>query len=200
MNEAEIAGDDQAVRRLITLLRDRSAIPAKILIFSEDSRPGYCGTWTRNSREVGPRTPFARDVVSIDYSYDSGEEWEEESGEADDVVEGEDEEDNGEEPDSDADSWLVDDDDVDPGTPIEDRASSPDYFAIDLPPAPPKRKTDDAESKGTKKRKVVVPLVPFSKGPCWENVIGRCEYEPFTGYRIQLFNGVSVELPRRTAH
>ncbi|KAF7791279.1 hypothetical protein EIP86_002293 [Pleurotus ostreatoroseus] len=172
MNEAEIAGDDEAVRRLLALLRDRSVIPAKVLIFSEDARPGYFGTWTRNSREVGPRTPFARDVVAIDYSYDSGEEWEEEPGEADDVLEGEEEEDNGEEADSDLDSWLVDDDDVaDPGTPIEERAGSPDFFDVDLPPPPPKRKTNDNEAKITKKRKVVVPLVPFSKGPCWENVI-----------------------------
>lgn len=192
LNEAEIAGDDDAVRHLLALLRDRTRLPAKVLVFSEDARPGYFGTWTRNSREVGPRSPFARDVVALDYGYDSGEEWEEESGEADDVVD--DDEDDGaatEEVDSDLDDWLVDDDDAEPGTPIEERAGSPDAFDFDLPPPVPKKRVAEPEPKLNKKRKVVVPLVPFSKGPCWENVIGQCEYEPFNGYRIQMFNGMS---------
>ena len=190
LNEAEIAGDDDAVRRLLALLRDRHKIPAKVFVFSEDARPGYYGTWTRNSREVGPRTPFARDVVAVDYSYDSGEEWEEEEqGDADNVDD--DDEDEGgatEEVDSDLDDWLVDDDEVEPGTPIEERPGSPDFFDFNMPQAPPKRKRDP-EASSVKKRKVVVPLVPFNKGPCWESVIGECEYEPFKGYRIELFNG-----------
>ncbi|KAH8107191.1 hypothetical protein BXZ70DRAFT_282272 [Cristinia sonorae] len=186
LNEAEIAGDDQRVRSLLSLLRDRRQIPAKVLIFSEDARPGYFGTWTRNSREVGPRTPFSRDVVALDYTYDSGEEWEEESGEADDVVEDAEDDDAGDEPDSDLDSWLVDDDEVDePGTPIEERAPSPG-----MPPmlSVSKRKPIDEPKKSTKRRKVVIPLVPFTKGPCWEEDVGKCAYEPFKHYRIQLLN------------
>ncbi|KAI8998819.1 hypothetical protein BD414DRAFT_433013 [Trametes punicea] len=193
LTEAEVAGDDSEVRRLLSLLRSRRALPAKAFVFAEDVRPGYFGTFTRSSREVGPRTPFARDVVAVDYGYDSGAEWaEEDAGDADDVVEGDgedDEVDDGEE-DSDLDSWLVDDDEVeDPGTPIEDRPGSPGF---DFPPPLPqqgKRKKEEKERSGSsKKRRVVVPLVPFSKGPEWEPVIGRCAYEPFHAYRIQLFN------------
>ncbi|OBZ75701.1 hypothetical protein A0H81_04511 [Grifola frondosa] len=187
LNEAEISGDDAQVRSLLALLRNRSLLPAKVLIFASDARPGYFGTWTRNSHEIGPRAPFARDVAAIDYGYDSGEEWEEEGGEADDVVEDAEEEDGGDEGDSDLDDWLVDDDEVeDPGTPVEDRARSPDGLPSDLP-VPPKRKGDDA-TKQNKKRKIVVPLVPFTKGPCWESTVGRCKYEPFHPYRIELFN------------
>ncbi|KAI0080560.1 hypothetical protein K474DRAFT_1657705 [Panus rudis PR-1116 ss-1] len=188
LNEAEIAGDDQTVRSLLALLRSRKAIPAKLLIFHTDARPGYFGTWTRPSREVGPRTPFARDVVAIDYTYDSGEEWAEEDEGGDDVVEDADEDDaGGDDADSDLDSWLVDDDDIeDPGTPIEEREGSP---FDNLPPPPkPKRKADGDNSKGLKRRKVVVPLVPFSKGPCWDENIRKCEYEPFNPYRIHIFN------------
>ncbi|OCH95613.1 hypothetical protein OBBRIDRAFT_883869 [Obba rivulosa] len=191
LSEAEVAGDDAQVRSLLSLLRDRTRIPAKALIFNEDARPGYFGTWTRSSAQIGPRTPFARDVVALDYTYDSGEEWEEESGEADDVVEDAEDEDVGEEQDSDLDGWLVDDDDADPGTPIEDREASPGAFPIDfpsLPPAPSKRKPGEESSAQSKKRKVVVPLVPFTKGPSWESTIGHCDYEPFNAYRIQLFN------------
>ncbi|KAF9821680.1 hypothetical protein IEO21_00526 [Rhodonia placenta] len=191
LNEAEVAGDDSQVRSLLSLLRDRTKIPIKVLIFDEDARPGYFGTWTRNSREVGPRAPFARDVLSLDYAYDSGEEWEEENGDADDVVEDAEEDEAGDEEDSDLDSWLVDDDDVeDPGTPIDKRESSPDLF-LDVPmPAPPiaKRKASEEKPKRSKKRKVVVPLVPFTKGPCWETNIGDCLYEPFAPYRIHLLD------------
>lgn len=92
------------------------------------------------------------------------------------------------EADSDLDSWLVDDDDVEEvGTPLEERE------ADDLPPIlnfPSKRKAEEGERKIGKKRKVVVPLVPFAKGPCWESDTGECSYEPFQLYRIQLFNGV----------
>ncbi|CCM02854.1 uncharacterized protein FIBRA_04966 [Fibroporia radiculosa] len=192
LNEAEISGDVSRVRSLTALLRDRTKIPAKTLIFTEDLRPGYFGTWTRSSQEVGPRTPFARDVVSIDYTYDSGAEWEEENGEADDVMGDAEEEDVNEEQDSDLDSWLVDDDEVEePGTPVEERACTPDVCAADAPiplPTVPKRKAGSEATKHGKKRKVVVPLVPFVKGPCWESNIGQCSYEPFTSYRIQLLN------------
>lgn len=190
LNEAEIAGDDVLVRRLLNLLRNRNDIPSKVLVFTEDARPGYFGTWTRNSREVGPRTPFARDVVAMDYSYDSGEEWEEESGDADDVVEDDEEDAGTEEVDSDLDDWLVEDDDeVEPGTPIEEREGSPDFFGPDfLPPPPAPKRKREAEPKVAKKRKVV-PLVAFTKGPCWEPAIGQCEYELFNAYRIHLFNG-----------
>ena len=98
--------------------------------------------------------------------------------------------------DSDLDSWLVDDDEVEePGTPIEERIGSPGFPDIDLPPlngALAKRKVKEEKGEkdgGGKKRKVVVPLVPFSKGPKWDTSIGRCSYDPFKAYRIQLFNG-----------
>ena len=201
LTEAEVAGDDSEVRRLLAVLRDRTALPAKALIFHEDARPGYFGTFTRNSREVGPRTPFAQDLVQVDYSYDSGEEWAEEEGEADDVVEDADEDGDGDdEPDSDMDSWLVDDDDVDePGTPIEDRLGSPGFPDVDvLSSSSNKRKAKENEKEKekdkcvNKRRRVVIPLVPFSKGPEWERMVGRCTYEPFNAYRIQLFNGKHI--------
>ncbi|EIW84959.1 hypothetical protein CONPUDRAFT_149822 [Coniophora puteana RWD-64-598 SS2] len=186
--EAEVADDPAQVRTILSLLRDRDYFPAKVLIFQEDNRPGYFGTWTRPTQVVGPRRPFAKDVVARDYGYDSGEEWEaEEPGDADDVMEdGEDDEGDGEEPDSDLDSWLVDDEDVeDPGTPIEARDNSP---PLDFPLPLPKRKEHGDHDQPTKKRRMVVPLVPFAKGPCWEPAIGECEYEPFEHYRIQLLN------------
>jgi len=134
----------------------------------------------------------------MDYSYDSGEEWgEEDEGGGDDVLGDSDDDRDDEEESDDLDDWLVDGDDDEAVTPIEERES------LDAFPFPPlaegskskrkggKEKETDTEAKA-KKRKVVVPLVPFVKGPCWETAIGDCEYDPFNHYRIQLFNGQSL--------
>ncbi|KAG2349564.1 hypothetical protein BDR05DRAFT_1055214 [Suillus weaverae] len=186
LNDAEIAGDTSQVRYLSNILWDRKVLPAKVLIFHEDARPGYYGSWTKNSRIVGPRSPFARDLLARDYGYDSGEEWEDEgAADADNVDDDEDEEGDGEEGDSDLESWLVDDDEIEEVVP-DDRDLSPSLLDIPLPP--PKRKAEPLSKQPEKKRKIVVPLVPYTKGPLWESVIGQCEYDPFKIYRIQLFN------------
>jgi hypothetical protein len=190
LNEAEVTGDDNLVRLILTQLSDRDIVPAKAFIFADDARPGYFGTWTRDSRIIGPRTPFARDVAVFDYGYDSGEEWEEEpAGDADDIVDdGEDEDGEPDDADSDLDSWLVDDDE-EPQTLPDSRGGSPVFSTLQ---APAKRKADTEDTKLTKKRKVVVPLVPFAKGPVWEQTIGRCEHNMLDSYRIQLFNGMPL--------
>ena len=181
------------MRNLHNLLSCRDKLPAKVLIFHEDTRPGYFGTFTKSSSTVGPRTPFARDAATFDYTYDSGEEWEEEEEGGDDVMsnDGEDVAETSD-IDSDLDDWLVgDDEDLDPGTPLSERAGSP--FSLIPPPLldQTKRKPVKTEDRREPKKRKVMPLVPFNKGPCLENTIGLCDYEPFNHYRIQLFNGDS---------
>jgi chromatin assembly factor 1 subunit A len=184
---AEVAGDISLVRHHLTKLTNLTLFPRKALIFHEDLRPGYFGTWTRNSATIGPRSPFKRDQAVLDYGYDSGEEWEEE-GEADDVVEDGDEEDgDADDPDSDLDSWLVDDDEVE--TVGQERSCSPSSVEIITPLTPPKRKLDSGDRKLGKKRKVVVPLVPFAKGPCWEPAVAQCQSDLIKPFQIRLFNG-----------
>ena len=68
-------GDSAAVRALLSHLQDRTQIPAKVLIFHQDERPGYFGTVTERSRLVKPPRPFTRDDIALDYTYDSGAEW-----------------------------------------------------------------------------------------------------------------------------
>ncbi len=194
LSEAEVTGDTTAVRALLAKLSDRSIIPAKVFIFKEDARPGYFGTWTRTSSTIRPRRPFDKDVIQLDYGYDSGEEWEEEpAGDADDVIEDDEDDGDGDDVDSDMDSWLVDDDE-------DEGHISLDHMDLDLPDVdlsrPQKRKIDESEKSLSKKRKVVVPLVPFVKGPFWESSLGQCAYEPFNAYRIRLFNGKGVRLYR----
>ncbi|KAI0063406.1 hypothetical protein BV25DRAFT_1854444 [Artomyces pyxidatus] len=193
--EAEISDDVGAVRTLLSRLRDRTQFPAKVLIFHEDERPGYFGTFTRHTRIIGPRRPWARDVVALDYGYDSGEEWGgEEEGGGDDVADVSDDDRDEEADSSDLDGWLVDGDEKEVATPIDEREGLDAFPFPPLPePSKGKRKADVGEEKGgdgakAKKRKVVVPLVPFIKGPLWEREVGKCEYDPFKQYRIQFFN------------
>jgi len=81
---------------------------------------------------------------------------------------------------SDLDGWLVEGDEI-------------EMADVEMSPSPPagtnmKRKKADSHESQSKKRKVV-PLIPFQKGPVWENEIGKTEYEPFIAMRIQFFNG-----------
>jgi chromatin assembly factor 1 subunit A len=186
LSEAEVSGNTSLVRSTLGQLSDRDKFPAKALIFHEDARPGYFGTWTRSSCLIGPRTPLKRDVQQFDYGYDSGEDWEDEPAGDDIADDGEDEEE-ADDPDSEMDDWLVDDDETLDHTPEEDSfAESP----IDISVTSHKRKAAEQDKKATKKRKVVVPLVPFVKGPMWEEEIGTSTYEPFEAYQIRFFNGM----------
>ncbi|KAF8831498.1 hypothetical protein HHX47_DHR1000511 [Lentinula edodes] len=158
LSEVEVFGDTSSVRKIHNKLSDRILIPGKVFIFDEDSRPGYYGTWTRSSRLIGARTPFAKDVLELDYGYDSGEDWEEEpAGDADDVMDDAEDDAATEDQDSDIDDWLVEDDEVEEDIPADERAGSPIFNPL------PKRRADDAPPQTVKKRKVVVQLVPFAK-------------------------------------
>lgn len=49
----------------------------KLFQFDENHRPAYYGTWSRRSAAVNGRRPFGRDK-SLDYEYDSDEDWDDE--------------------------------------------------------------------------------------------------------------------------
>ncbi|GMH59001.1 hypothetical protein TrST_g10260 [Triparma strigata] len=50
----------------------------KFLMFDEDERPPYKGTWSKRSSVVTGRRPFGQDTKHLNYDYDSEAEWEEE--------------------------------------------------------------------------------------------------------------------------
>jgi chromatin assembly factor 1 subunit A len=56
LNEAEVQGDQREVRRLNLLLKNRRKIPAKVLIFTENVRPGYLGTSMSTPRDNTPKS------------------------------------------------------------------------------------------------------------------------------------------------
>ncbi|CAO3673860.1 unnamed protein product [Umbelopsis vinacea] len=84
----------------------RSILKMKFLQFREDIRPAYWGTWTKSSKVILPRRPFAKDTEFLDYDLDSEAEWEpEEDGE--DIKSGDDEDEDVDIADPDDAGWLV---------------------------------------------------------------------------------------------
>ena len=126
----------------------------------------------------------------FDYTYDSGDDWEEEEG-GDDVddagevkPEEEEEFESDQEEEDEFDDWL--DDTEDGGyapIPVEDENDP-------LPHAGPSSRQErlpmNVVKKSDKPRKVVK-IVPSWKGPIWETQVGK--NDDFAEYRLQLLNG-----------
>ncbi|KAG8987771.1 hypothetical protein FRB90_003156, partial [Tulasnella sp. 427] len=187
LTNAEVTDDIKTVRDCEKLLRNRRTIPVKYLQFCDNLRPGYYGTWTKSSTFIGPRTPFSKDPVAFDYSYDSGEEWEEEPEDAEEVLSSagsEEEEDVGSEEEDD---WLVGDDEIE-----YEAGAVPEQHSRSISPslsngAKRKLEVEKEKEKESKKRRIVKALVPYSTGPHWEDSVGDCP-DHLRNYRIQLLN------------
>nr|XP_019050366.1 hypothetical protein I302_00796 [Kwoniella bestiolae CBS 10118]OCF29296.1 hypothetical protein I302_00796 [Kwoniella bestiolae CBS 10118] len=176
--------DAEDPRAVLSQLKDRRRFPWKTLAFDQQTRPPYCGTFTKRSVVVGPRTPFAQDPI-FDYSYDSSDDWVDDEGgeDVDDFGDGEpkeDEEDEDEdEDDGEFDDWLDDAEDVE-FTPVDgdDPLAGPEQARL---PMKVVKKSRDVPKK-------VVKLTPSWKGPIWETSIGEEGTDGMEGYRIQLLN------------
>ncbi|KAI8368204.1 chromatin assembly factor 1 subunit A-domain-containing protein [Radiomyces spectabilis] len=146
----------------------------KLLQFYEDVRPAYYGTWTKKSKVVTGRTPFARDEQSMDYEHDSEAEWEPE-GEGEDIQSGEEDEDDptADLADGDDAGWLV-----------------PEGYLSDSEGVD----TDDEDYK--KSRSQGVTLRPASRkhltirqvviGPLYEDVDGHVEDDALKPYETKM--------------
>ena len=121
LNDAEIEGDEITTALLHKQLSDPKRFRVKLLQYEEDFRPPYWGTWTKASKTVGPRTPFAKHA-ELNYEYDSEEDWDEEEENAEGVGEelaaeamsddsGESDQEAGGDDDDDLGSFLAPDDD-----------------------------------------------------------------------------------------
>ena len=199
VTESDVLGgnaQEQAEKALETL-QDRSKVQLKLLQFESDRRPGWYGTWTKSTNLIGPRCPLGQDPVSLDYSYDSDADWEEMGQvEGEDVQDGEEKEDDSvmdEDEDSEMDDWLVDDLEVEEEAAMEvdDEVVEVDVRGVPVPPAAVT--TNLLHPKKKKKVKLLgrrfdAKLVPFSTGPHWEAEMGKCDYELFSAYRIEMLN------------
>ncbi|KAG8986044.1 hypothetical protein FRB90_004239, partial [Tulasnella sp. 427] len=170
LTNAEVTDDIKTVRDCEKLLRNRGRIPVKYLQFCDNLRPGYY------------------DPVAFDYSYDSGEEWEEEPEDAEEVLSSagsEEEDDVGSEEEED--DWLVGDDEIE-----YEAGAVPEQHSRSISPslsngAKRKLEVEKEKEKESKKRRIVKALVPYSTGPHWEDSVGDCP-DHLRNYRIQLLN------------
>ncbi|WVR03828.1 hypothetical protein IAU60_000824 [Kwoniella sp. DSM 27419] len=185
---AEVWGELQNAedpRTVLLRLNNRRKFPWKTLSFDQQARPPYCGTFTKKSVVVGPRTPFAQDPI-FDYSYDSADDWQDDEGgeDVDDFGEGEAKEDEEDDEDGETegefDDWLDDGDDAEFAPPD----GEPEAFAT----ADQSRLHMKVVKKSRDMPKRVVKLTPTWKGPVWEGRIGEDGSDGLEGYRIQLLN------------
>lgn len=117
------------IRKTRQALQD---VPMKFLGFKEDVRPPYYGTVTNLPNSLASlrklaRNPVAKDVLPLQYDYDSEAEWQEEDGEDVDLMD--DDEDDAEN-DEDMGDFLDDSDDVSLARPVMVSGLEPESTGI----------------------------------------------------------------------
>lgn len=153
---------------------------------------GSLGTFSKTSKLIRPRKPFAKDTCLFDYDYDSEDEWdEEEAGDGEDVnsddarSQGSDEADSQDE----LDDWMCEDNEIEYEEGFEADGSEiqkdPTIAARDRAIAKKERSAKDslARSKAPKA------LVPVSRGPVWEPQYGHQLHSAFESMSICFLNG-----------
>ncbi|EFA79457.1 hypothetical protein PPL_07875 [Heterostelium album PN500] len=97
----------------------------KLLKFHDSRRPSYYGTYSKPTKVINGRKPFAKDNKLFDYSYDSGDEWEEEeAGPADNISSDEESEEEEEDEEEDK-NWIESDNEIN-----SDHESHPDVAVV----------------------------------------------------------------------
>ncbi|GAA99694.1 uncharacterized protein L969DRAFT_96121 [Mixia osmundae IAM 14324] len=195
LTEGDLSGTDGG-SKWYAMLNNRVMIPKKLLVFHEDLRPGYHGSWTKGSRIIRPRNPFAVDPELLNYEYDSELDWEEEDvGDVEDVG---------------SDNNLSDDDgeSVISGDFLasDDEIEMMEGFEDDLETAIERlndggKANRDAEQAGeeravqkktqiikSKKRKLTGPLVPVIFGPIFETELGESPLPVFRQHAVHFLN------------
>lgn len=64
LNNKSSSSDDELAHKVENAKQKKQKYRAKCLMFKENRRPAYYGTWQKKSALVGPRRPFAKDEVS----------------------------------------------------------------------------------------------------------------------------------------
>jgi chromatin assembly factor 1 subunit A len=135
------------------------SIPYKIISFSQDVRPPYCGTRTRHglaTLQKLARHPCKPELEDLNYDYDSEAEWiendEDEGGAEDLMSNGSDDEDDDDE--GDGDEFI-----------------------------------DDADADNVKRALLPADQEPRSTGLCWEDGCRKGPNLELDSYRMEVMNG-----------
>ncbi|KAF2072872.1 hypothetical protein CYY_005820 [Polysphondylium violaceum] len=148
----------------------------KFMKFHDSYRPSYYGTFSKKSKIVNAKNPFKKDTT-IDYDYDSADEWEDEpDGDVDNVSSADEKNDSSDEEDDDElDEWVVQDEDV-----IDQNinnntnsnvTSTNDNMAIDVDNISNNNNSNNinnntqTQEKRKKKKKIITKKVPIIIAP-----------------------------------
>eukprot|EP01133_Synstelium_polycarpum_P007316 gene7316-8516_t len=123
----------------------------KLLKFHDNLRPSYYGTFSRKTLRINGRRPFAKDEEVFDYSYDSGDDWEENDDKEGDNIVSDEEAESEDDPSDDENNWIISDNELS-GSDHEDRMD----LDIDAP-APKPRKRRRANPIKEKKMIIIYP-------------------------------------------
>ncbi|GAA6056417.1 hypothetical protein JCM3770_000692 [Rhodotorula araucariae] len=213
INDSTLTSQDASA--FYKLLEDRNKVRVKLFKFATDVRPGYIGTWTKTSHVVGPRTPFARETALLNYDVDSEVEWEEEADDPDAEDVGSDgarsDDEGGAE--SEADSWLAEDDEIEyeagydadgDVVMLSAEGQAPDddedVIVVEGDKERRKRERDSKKKKAERERRKKErearkgPMLPVIKGACWQRDVEVVEDPVFKPMRIQFLNDAAFGL------
>ncbi|CAG8616388.1 10982_t:CDS:10, partial [Racocetra persica] len=161
---------DMAVDDLSSLFGDDKKIWMKLLQFEENYRPPYYGTWTKSSKIISGRRPFAKDTSIMDYEYDSDMEWEEEE-EGEELKSDDDDDDDPEDEDPGDDGWIVP-----TGYLSEDEIAeeADESASITSSESSPQR---EATKNIIRRPRVIEPFRPLVIGPILEENLGDSNHQ-----------------------
>ena len=199
INEHDITGNTAS--QWASMLQNRKKVPVKVISFQDtDRRPGYIGTFTKTSRVIRPRKPFAPDRSLFDYDYDSEADWDDEVNDGDDVNSDGVVSEAGDEDDDDAGSlvgdggWMCEDNEIEfvDGYDGEDGANQE---AEDILKATRRASEKHSRSlKDSQARRKAVKALPDVKsiGLGWEKEIGTASLKTLQQYRMVFLNGAQL--------
>ncbi|CAH1762888.1 10053_t:CDS:2, partial [Entrophospora sp. SA101] len=173
----DIKSDDQysvveelSMEDKLNLLNDKSKVWIKLLQFGENHRPSYYGTWTKTSKKITGRRPFAKDPDYFDYDYDSEAEWELDDGEE-------------------LKNFLVPDSYLSEDEGVEESDESINLSAE----SSPNKKNVVRKERG---HRMIEPMKEMVIGPIFEEVLGDKNHQ-LSEYSIQFlnYNNVKISLP-----
>ncbi|CAJ0641165.1 7510_t:CDS:2 [Entrophospora sp. SA101] len=160
----------------LNLLNDKSKVWIKLLQFGENHRPSYYGTWTKTSKKITGRRPFAKDPDYFDYDYDSEAEWELDDGEELKTYE----------------LTLKDEDFLVPDSYLsEDEGVEESDESINLSAeSSPNKKNVVRKERG---HRMIEPMKEMVIGPIFEEVLGDKNHQ-LSEYSIQFLNYNNVQI------
>ncbi|CAJ0861349.1 13130_t:CDS:2, partial [Entrophospora sp. SA101] len=170
----DIKSDDQysvveelSMEDKLNLLNDKSKVWIKLLQFGENHRPSYYGTWTKTSKKITGRRPFAKDPDYFDYDYDSEAEWELDDGEE-------------------LKNFLVPDSYLSEDEGVEESDESINLSAE----SSPNKKNVVRKERG---HRMIEPMKEMVIGPIFEEVLGDKNHQ-LSEYSIQFLNYNNVQI------